>query len=1513
LARDIRAGTTPTKPQKPKPQAIGGGAVGALAASVAPKPPVEKPQRPLQKIGFQGGILEFNNRLQQAHDAHVAAKGFEPTPGLALDVARSPLPTDQIPKLFEGATRLGALARQSLQGVDRSLGDPTDALLRKLKQASQNGNYQQVWSQHADEAVALFDQHPAFRDQVVKLNAKALTNAMGVGAPQAKGFGKILTYALTGVGQATEGLVFGPPTLAFQEGKGVAQSVGEKSLRPLAKTNVKLAKGVYHGYGRDIHHPGENPGNLFLDVFGAVSLGAGAATRAGLAGRALARGEAGAAARGLVERPRGGRIEMRKGQAVEQRLGSENMAVNAVQRLKQAGANKRMAARLETDEPAGAISIVRPLKARDWLENHFEPLRMRFGDEAKFRRERDARIRTQTNVAMSLKSDIEAVSGWSERTTMALGRLPDKMRRGLSPGEQKALQVLTLDDPHPLEAWRNFHARMIAQQYGDVKAHEAQLALLKLAGKALDKPSKRFKKAVALMYEAVAESERIKYEKAGLTPDIADKRVIAAGQVVRSGEKVGETPLPGERLSEHSLYVPFFSRAHTPRRGGDTGRAPTMRDSGYGIGPVQGLTEMKHEFTGEALRFGNFRWDTTNLVAESYARTVRFAAKMDQHRSIWDAASPTKRGPFDRPVRDVREIPDQLKELMSKADEGLLTERDAATLKPKELEKLNEFLYPEHPVPGVRWYDPALLEVDHAPIASVAKAVAQAANEVVRTPVLFLRPAYILNAVGNAGMAVLHQGHHYPPNMLRALMAKDLYGERVARKIDALAGSGKSKSYVNEKNLFGVNAIGRGLASAWSRVADDKFRASSMIHELRRLGYDLPLRKLTRAEQANLERILSAKATPKEAADVVEAARRANKAMVEFDNLSWVEREILKQVIFVYPWVSRSLVWSVRSVVEHPVKADVLAQIGADEQQEHPDLTKNVPDWFKKGGYIPVGMDKHGNPIVVNPTSVNSWSTMSQMLQTAQAGFVNGAPGTEFDSAFGMLGPVSKFLVRGFTGRDDYGNAYPGSDWLSAAKDTLNDLPQVAAYKRAHKDSKSLSPVDLAKRQSLLAHYKSALHRTVFSPGWADGYGMLVTAGLTPRVADKQALQARSWNELTLEKRHALEKMFLRDALHEQADFLLKRKVPDEVREAVDLASEMTWKAAQRSKELGRTVPVGTLERTLLDINTLAANHRIPVVEADELRKNARKAETPTDQRRFHSALMDKYAGGKQLQEWDDSVRFVASFTPQNLQAKLHALGPLSDIKHATTDQQALYEAGRQALAYRDKIKQLRKDAEALPKSERDIKLAELRAFIDASDKPIKVNGKVVAPSAARLDWAQMSQKAREDETRSLARRSWGSMSNFEKELAGKKVQPTVSEGWAELAKLKAEYKAQNFTTPSSDQIVAVAKALDRRFPGFYQDYLFSVKPKLMRFETLKPYRDMPPAAKAKFNELAGLAKQFVSAIKSGNYSSTEMRQSWTTYVNETIKPWLNEPDKVALRNWLEPYGPDFLSSLIGR
>jgi hypothetical protein len=164
-------------------------------------------------------------------------------------------------------------------------------------------------------------------------------------------------------------------------------------------------------------------------------------------------------------------------------------------------------------------------------------------------------------------------------------------------------------------------------------------------------------------------------------------------------------------------------------------------------------------------------------------------------------------------------------------------------------------------------------------------------------------------------------------------------------------------------------------------------------------------------------------------ADLVEVTRRANKALVEFDNLLPIEKNYIRHFIFVYPWVSRSAVWSIRAALGASGPDGILAHLGEQDlsptrsSSTHPHGS-NAPATSRSAG------THDGTPRVVNPTSVNTFSTLGDFVSFAKASTV----GDKYASAEDFLGPFPKFLVHGVTGRDEFGNQYPGSQWGTRRK-----------------------------------------------------------------------------------------------------------------------------------------------------------------------------------------------------------------------------------------------------------------------------------------------------------------------------------------------------------------------------------------------------------------------------------------------------------------------------------------------
>lgn len=1516
------------------------------ARTTAPpvKPPASKPVPLLQQNGFAGTIDDFNERVQAVHDAHTNAFGYAPSPALTLAVARNAEPHDY-PSLFSRSSRQHAQTVTALAGAGVPQATPPTSLrssnpdreqaqllvkaLGHVRTPEQLNAFLDPSNHEMIDAALSGPDTRLIQAAYVKAQRRAgqvpqNVSQMGLSANPGSFLDKFVGEAALAGAQISTGLVLGPPTLVIAEGRAIGKAYSEGSPMPVIRTNVKLAKGIAKGVARDIQHPKENPGNLFLDALGAVSLGAGTAVRFAAAGTALGEGASvGAALRVAARRPVGGTATLRKGSFEEEQLLTENPALRWAQKKLVNARNVRMAER--TDEPGGLLSIVRPGRLQDAIDLALDPLKANFSSENKLGREAKARRRIETTIQMTLKRDLDAVAGWSQTAATAFQRinkqLPERMR-GLTVGEQKAIQVLATDDPNPFGAWRDFHRNMIDLEVGDPAAHRAQLAAIKLAEQVVANPRPRMVKALELTRQVIEEQQRIKIDELGLSPVTAELRVVGMGEYVRragqakTSEDLAAVPRPGlidaaAAKTSESFYLPSIPKGK-PRRASSERLEAFSPQAGLGGVPMPSVpNELKHEITGASIRAGDFRIDATSLAGETFARTVKAATKLNEWKTLWNAGTDTPRNlRFDRPVRDIKDFPDELRGIVNKALDAELTGEEALSLHPADIQDLERFLFPGEMVNGrwrldksiahVKWVDSRLLDRYRQPLPQAFRTTAQILNEPVRDFTLFLRPAYMLNLVGNVGMGLIDQGVLLPPNVLRAVRLEATHGERVARTLDALGGSqGRSASYAAQNVGEGIGKIlttpGRVLARAWNTLTDQYLRRASLIHHLRR--------QLVKAgkDPNDLDAILFDPALAKYRN---EGVRRGNKAMVEFDNQTWLEREALRHLIFVYPWQSRALVWSIRSIVEHPAQAALLNEIGQQAEDEFPDFLQKVPQWFKEIGYVPLGANSDGTPKVQNWSSVNTFGTFSQLLYPLEAGFTS----SQYSSLSDLFGPGATFLVHGATGKDQFGNTYPDGQWLGAAKEAIGKLPQLRNLNR--KPGQQPKGLDLSKRDTLITQLNSALKQTVFTPGWLGGYGTLITGGLTPRGVNTLALEARWYRDLPFDQKHKVDMDLIHRALGLQAD-LVKQKLPAAVKEAVDLSGDRQVAYDALKTQLGRT-PTAK-EQLQVDITLFASKAKLNDTDAALLQKKLAKITDPVSLDRFRAGLYDKYANAKDLQAWDEHVRFVYSFRPEILTAKLEALKTqgLVGATRLQADQETLYAWGRKSLAFYAEAKR-RSDVIAatsytLP-SERSAAEADLRAWADQQDKPVVVDGHTL-PSPVRIAWANNTPAEQQQHLRSAATRSWGALSNFDKTLLGVKPDPVVSETWATLDRWVAQAQAQ---LPVGQHLPETARAfwadtLAKRVPAFRSDLKLSRQILADRLQQLAPVKRSPNVEL--WTQLLSAASGRYRQLVGAGWSRSQAADQWRRNDAPQLQAWVDEHPVFAKE--VAAYGPSLLASLV--
>lgn len=1545
-------------------------------------PSMDEPPVPvLQKHGFNGGIGAFNQRAQSVVDSYTQAYGVKPSPGLVFDLAKSPVDTADFSKMFTVpqnplAAKNRGIAAQYGHNPNAPIISNASDLAKGILHAADMGNYHEYVTQNKDlihqfsqdkagaatltGAILKARRQDALKQVENQVSSGKLSEAEGRQQLQAMGFipsgfgagGIIVAKA---VGQVADSLVHSPAGL-YELGKAAGLDVSDQithlgSPHPFhggtsshARTG-EIAKAAVKQTAQDFEHPGRNPGYLFLDVLGMATPVAGAAARVGEAGRVLRAGEgAGAAARALATKPLQ-RATLNYGGFTEEMPLSQNPLVAAVQKrvigVRQARANKAL-----QDVPAG-LGFLRANVAGDILSEQLSFAK-------KLGREADARKRVDQTVAMTLQRELDAAAGHGFNQARLVSRTPLKIKGGLTRGEQKAIQVLSWDDPDPLAAERAFHERAIREGIGDPKAHKRQLADLKLAEKVLANPSKRFMRAFNLTKRAAEEQQAMKIRDLGLLAETADGRIAKAGAALRGefgataegsfrppeqiaaeirklegllkakhadeaaqarvnpysetpvGQKLQRLrqeltdaqarPTP-QRVSDQSFYLKTEPRGKSKRLPAESQGYFPNRAGAYGVPLPRDLAELKHAFTAKAIMDGDFRIDATGLASEAYARTVRAVAVKTEHAKLWDVARPYRGeqlGPFETFIRDSQTIPGKLRDVVNRIDEGSFLPADAKSL-PDDMRDLIQELYPDpkritsEDFPHVRVIDRRLLgegsRLPHQP--GLGAKVAQTIQSPFRFTALYLRPAYILNKLGNDAMLWFDQGIHTVPNFIRAMAGDHVVGEENMRTIYELVGAGKSRSYVTSS----TGKISNAVAEFWNWLSDRGERATAFIHYADLKGY--------KWNREDITRLLK---DPASRADLREITRRANKSLVEFDNLLPVEKDYIRHWIFVYPWVSRSAVYSIRAILEHPTKTDILSKLGQQEYENDP-IFKAAPAWFKRIGYIPIGWSHDGTPKVVNPTSVNTFSTLGDFVAMTRGATV----GDKYASAEDFLGPLPTYFIHAASGRDQFGNQYPGSQWLDAAKEVLGGLPQISAWDKAHpKAKKAGASFNLTDRSSLEASLNANLKKTVMSPGWLDGYGTLIGGGaLTPRKVNMSALAARYWADQDPQVRHKRELDLLNRALNIQGQ-ALGQDVPQPVREAVRIQSNIDYQYKLHLKNTGR--PPTDKERAVFTVNYLKKNGNLPASEAEKALTQLEDEHQASEINRIKNTLLNKYAGGMALRQWDTDVRALASFTPPIFNEKIDRLYTqgLSPQKKFNVSQDKLYEYGRKYVAFMHEAEKLRKSG-ASP--------LELKAFQDAHDKP--VDG---LPSFVRISWANETPQDQQAHIASIVTGSWGDLSAFDKTLLGRPTDPKVTEGWAQFNKFKQqvtdEAARQGRSVPAS-YWRTLAKYVEKYYdaPGLVKDYDFAQQPPYDRLKMLAPIQKSPNHTQ--WVQVLNLAKQWSRYLAAKNqdgshvYNVTQVRQAWQDYVNsKQFQAWLGEHP--AFKQELDSYGKNTLTGLIG-
>jgi hypothetical protein len=266
------------------------------------------------------------------------------------------------------------------------------------------------------------------------------------------------------------------------------------------------------------------------------------------------------------------------------------------------------------------------------------------------------------------------------------------------------------------------------------------------------------------------------------------------------------------------------------------------------------------------------------------------------------------------------------------------------------------------------------------------------AMAVMKAGAIYLRPAYLPNNwAGNLFMNAVHQGPLAPINLAKSFMLDKHVGARYRAVIDKAMGENSASILRDPKNKGYVQSITDPLVRSLGAAADMPFRRSAWLHEARRQGYS----SLSEVKGLMQKAQSGDQGAYKQIADI---GRRASEEIVKFGKMTDKEQWIARNVIFIYSWLRGATRLAARFPAQHPIQSAMYQHLSNDIG--NPYLTKNlggVPAFMR--GVVPVGHDKNGNPILVNPFALNPFGTALQVGQAA-AGAIKVARGGSGSQAF---------------------------------------------------------------------------------------------------------------------------------------------------------------------------------------------------------------------------------------------------------------------------------------------------------------------------------------------------------------------------------------------------------------------------------------------------------------------------------------------------------------------------------
>lgn len=820
------------------------------------------------------------------------------------------------------------------------------------------------------------------------------------------GLGEAGLYALPGAAIAAKNV-----GQDLWDASGHGRGNGDLSF----KRTRKIGSALVHAVPQDIQRAkhGDLSG-LILDASAAVSAGAGAGARVAAASRALRAGESvgSAVARkgfeggSLLHAPEPGTAKLTVGGKTVEKPLSRNAAYRQLQKANFAQKQARLNARHGTIQEEHTLA---PARATEAL------------------------TAPESTVGRRLKVERRLDQAHEKGDLMHVAQMGKKLSRE----EHTALRVVAIEGHAALKNPAAVIGRQIATHEAHIAAGEDKAAHLSVirdlqtAQRVLTNPSQKFSDTLSATRYLSRKGEKESIGRGFLSPTTADERRVA---IAKAYGYTGEKPPPG------SFYF-HAGLGKTKQKG--LGRIYDPRPSETGMAPPQigrYAPELRRQFKGLGITKGKVPLNIPKAVSEGYSRRMVAHSAHDLYGTLQKMSTPARMSAEDIPLRTGTKISSELRKYLTTVEENLHASPDALKeMTKQQVERLTQELeaaqHTHAPlganIKDVRWVNKKFIkDLGQTSVRGWFEKAADAVTNPIRFGTLYLRGAYALNLIGNAGM-LAPEGASAVSAVGRALRMPKRVGDRNTSWADAVMEGGKALGQQVDTGF--LHRPTHALAEGWNAVTDLHARRAALEIEMKRAGFK------TRQEWDRL------RTDPKLAPKRREVIERARAIIGDYENLSPIEKNQIRRALYFYPWTKVAVKWTGHTLGEHPIKSAALTANSRAESEHAKKVLGVLPAWARQTGLVPVGKAHGGLVNTVSPSSINTPSTLVQ-TGTAAANAVRGIAGMKQNPGGGLkdlLTPAFESFVSGAGGQA------PTPGHHTGLLGSLENTPIPSALRRA--------------------------------------------------------------------------------------------------------------------------------------------------------------------------------------------------------------------------------------------------------------------------------------------------------------------------------------------------------------------------------------------------------------------------------------------------------------------------------